>query len=177
MWFCPVRPDEFADANRRATIMGTIGHPIFNTDDLNKFLTARYPDGEAIIDHNYWVRRPGGPDSSGFFPYGTGLNSQFANSEANKVGWPSKNSDRSTAVVPFISDQCYSGYGTTPDTSPSNINISPSTAPDKKTSGHVFNSTLQSVNLGFGDGHVESRKLVKIKAQYIGDSGQACWFY
>jgi prepilin-type N-terminal cleavage/methylation domain-containing protein/prepilin-type processing-associated H-X9-DG protein len=177
MWFCPVRQAEFDEANRRAIATGLIGHPLGNTDDLNKYLTLSYPDGEAIIDHNYWVKRRGGPDASGFFPYGAGINSQFANSEANKLGWPAKSSDRSIAIVPFISDQCYSGYGTPPTTSLNDLNVSEATSTTKKTSGHVFNGTLMSINLAFGDGHVEARKRGKIQAQYFGDSSQACWFY
>ena len=100
---------------------------------------------------------------------------QFANTVANNVGWPRKSSDRSASLVPFISDQCYSGYGTPATTSLSDINITGGS--NKKYSGHVNNGTLQSVNLGFADGHVEANKRAKIQAQYIGDSGQACWFY
>jgi prepilin-type N-terminal cleavage/methylation domain-containing protein/prepilin-type processing-associated H-X9-DG protein len=175
MWFCPTRPAEFAEANK--WFNGQFHRSIGGTDDLNRYLTYRYPDGEAIIDHNYWVKRRGGPDASGFFPYGAGLNAQFVLSDGNQLGWPAKTSDRSVSIVPFLSDQCYSGYGTTPNTNLASINISPATATSSKSSGHVFNSILQGVNLAFADGHVENRARVKIKAQYIGDSGQACWFY
>jgi prepilin-type N-terminal cleavage/methylation domain-containing protein/prepilin-type processing-associated H-X9-DG protein len=175
MWFCPTRPAEFVEAD--GWFQGQFHRDISGTDDLNRYLTYRYPSGEAILDHSYWVKRRGGPDPSGFFPYGAGLNAQFALSDGNQLGWPSKTSDRSISIVPFLSDQCYSGYGTTPDTNPSDINISPGTATSSKPSGHVFNGILQGINLAYGDGHVESQKKGKIQAQYFGDSGAACWFY
>jgi len=172
LWFCAARPEEFAEANRIAQNDWRIGHPLGTITDLTIYLTLQYPNGEAIISHNFWVVRSGGPNNPPVFPY---KQPQFANSVANNVGWPRKTSDRSTALVPFISDQCYSGYGTTPSVNLSDINIRGGN--NKKYSGHVNNGTLQSVNLGFGDGHVEANKRAKIQAQYIGDSGQACWFY
>jgi prepilin-type N-terminal cleavage/methylation domain-containing protein/prepilin-type processing-associated H-X9-DG protein len=177
MWFCPARPEELDDVNRAATAAITIGHPLNNTDDLNKYMTLTYPMGEAIINHNYWVKRPGGPAATDRYPNATvGNNTQFANSEANRVGWPFKVSDRSSAVVPFISDQCYSGYGTTASTNLDDINMSGGITV-RKTSGHAYMRKLESINLTFVDGHVETRKRMLIKAQYFGDNGNACWFY
>ena len=43
--------------------------------------------------------------------------------------------------------------------------------------GGVLNGKLDSVNLGFGDGHVAVNKRPNIQAQYSGDSGSAIWFY
>lgn len=176
MWFCPVRPEELDDVNKQAITMAFIGHPINNTDDLNKYMTANFPAGEAIISHNYWVKRPGGPMAGDMYPNARYMNTVFATTEANKIGWPSKLSDRSSSTIPFISDQCFSGYGTTPDTDPANINLT-GTGTVRKTSGHAFAKRLESVNLAFADGHVETRKRLLIKAQYYGDSGAACWFY
>ena len=176
MWFCPTRPAEFSEAN---TWMHThYNRFITGISDLNIYLTSRYPNGEAIVNHNYWVKRAGGPDPAGFFPYGAGPNAQFALSDGNRLGWPSKTSDLSVSIVPFVSDQCYSGYGTTPDTNLASINISAATAPSAgKSSGHVYAGILQGANLAFVDGHVEHRQRLKLQGQYFGDSGQACWFY
>ncbi len=172
LWFCAARPEELAEANRLATSYWQIGHPLGSLNDLTFYLTLSYPDGEAIISHNFWAVRPGGPNNPPVFPY---QQSQFANTVANTVGWPRKTSDRSASLVPFISDQCYSGYGTPATTSLSDINITGGTK--KKYSGHVSNGTLQSVNLGFADGHVIVNKRANIQAQYSGDSGSAIWFY
>jgi prepilin-type N-terminal cleavage/methylation domain-containing protein/prepilin-type processing-associated H-X9-DG protein len=174
MWFCPARPEEFAEANRIATADFHIHHALGNINDLNTYLTLQYPDGEAIISHNYWVERPGGPNNPPVYPY---KQSQFANTVANTIGWPQKTSDRNTALVPFISDQCYSGYGTTATVNLSDINIKGTSGSNKKYSGHVNNGILLSVNLGFADGHVAVNKRANIQAQYSGDSGAAIWFY
>ncbi len=136
LWFCAARPEEFAEANRIAQNDWRIGHPLGTITDLTIYLTLQYPNGEAIISHNFWVVRSGGPNNPPVFPY---KQPQFANSVANNVDIRGGN--------------------------------------NKKYSGHVNNGTLQSVNLGFADGHVEANKRAKIQAQYIGDSGQACWFY
>jgi prepilin-type N-terminal cleavage/methylation domain-containing protein/prepilin-type processing-associated H-X9-DG protein len=172
LWFCAARPEEFAEANRIAQSTSFIGRPLGNVTDLSRYLTLQYPDGEAIISHNFWVVRSGGPNNPPVFPY---KQNQFANTVANTFGWPRKTSDKSAPLVPFISDQCYSGYGTTPSVNLSDINIRGGN--NKKYSGHVSNGALQSVNLGFADGHVVVNKRANIKAQYSGDSGQAIWFY
>ncbi len=174
IWFCPGRPEELAEANRIAQSDWRIGHPLGSINDLTIYLTFSYPDGEAIISHNFWVVRPGGPSS--VFPY---TQTQFANTVANTVGWPRKTSDKSAALVPFVSDQCFSGYGTPANVNVSDINITgdPSGRNKKKYSGHVNSGKLQSVNLGFADGHVVANPPAKIEAQYAGDSGQAIWFY
>jgi prepilin-type N-terminal cleavage/methylation domain-containing protein/prepilin-type processing-associated H-X9-DG protein len=178
MWFCPVRPDEVTGANVVAVRL--FGHSINNTDDLNRYLTNTY-GGEAIIYHNYWVKRPGGPIAApnNFYPEGLGMNAQFANSDANRIGWPFKISDQSASLIPFISDTCYAGYGTNPSTNLNDINIAnpSSTQSQGRTSGHVSNGALQSVNLAFADGHVAPHKRNQVQAQYIGDSGNAYWFY
>src|SRR5262249_46136947 len=125
---------------------------------------------------NYWVRRPGGPDPSGFFPY---KQVQFAGTDAYDLGWVGKLSDKATAVVPIISDQCYSGYNTPATTNLNDINLVgfTGTTQVKKASGHIINGRLHSVNVGFTDGHVETRIRSQLKARYSGDSGNAIWFY
>src|SRR6185503_11331611 len=158
--------------NRLASLTPTIGHNLLSTSDLTIFLTMQYPNGEAIISHNYWAVRSGGPGSPPVFPF---AQAQFAGTVANKVGWPRKTSDRSASLVPFLSDQCYSGYGTTASTNINSINIVGGTR--KKYSGHVNNGVLYSVNHAYADGHVISNRREQIRAQYSGDSGQAIWFY
>ena len=172
MWFCPARPDELDADNQIALSMTGLHHVLGSITDLTIFLTRQYPNGEAIISHNYWVVRTGGPLYPSFFPYSQ---AQFANTLANSVGWPKKTSDRSAPLVPIISDQCYSGYGTSATTNISNINIVGGS--DKKYSGHVYNGTLQSVNQAYADGHVAVNKRNFLQAQYSGDSGNAVWFY
>jgi prepilin-type N-terminal cleavage/methylation domain-containing protein/prepilin-type processing-associated H-X9-DG protein len=174
MWFCPARMDETSAQYLHAKTV--LGRPLVNITDLNDYLKSFF-GGFTIINHAYWVKRTGGPDASGYFPY---YQAQFSQTDAGRYGWPSKTSERSTALVPFVSDQCFSGYGTSGNTTNIDyINVTgASNLPQaKKTSGHSFNGRLDAVNLGFTDGHVESRKKHKIQAQYFGDGGSACWFF
>jgi prepilin-type N-terminal cleavage/methylation domain-containing protein/prepilin-type processing-associated H-X9-DG protein len=178
LWFCPVRPEEQMAAERVAQAL--YGYKLNSTDELSRFVTRQYPNGEAIISHNYWVKRPGGSDPKGFYPY---PQAQFANTDANQLGWVGKISDSGTAIIPIVSDQCYSGYGTPNTTNINDINIVGNTSAtgDRKASGHILNSKLKGVNLGFADGHVESRRREQLQARYFGDpnvgSGAAFWFY
>jgi prepilin-type N-terminal cleavage/methylation domain-containing protein/prepilin-type processing-associated H-X9-DG protein len=174
MWFCPARPEELAAANAWATTHNIIGHALGSINDLTIFLTISYPDGEAIISHNFWVVRPGGQANPPLYPY---LQAQFSTTMANTIGWPRKGTDKSSSVVPFISDQCFSGYGTPATTNIGDINLTGTSGTNKKYSGHVLNGQLKSVNLGFADGHVAVNTRSKIQAQYSGDSGAAIWFY
>src|SRR5258708_1806796 len=105
------------------------------------------------------------------------------NADPATYGWPIKTTDRASAFVPFISDACYSGYGTTAGTSTDNINIvgannATTLVAAKKTSGHVFGRSLGgiSINCTYVDGHVASHKKQVIRCVYIGDSGSG-WFY
>jgi hypothetical protein len=173
LWYCPVRPEEMMRHEDIATKQ--YGYNLSTPENLSRFLTRRY-GAEAIISHNYWVRRPGGPDPSGYYPY---PQAQFANTDANQLGWVGRITDKAAAIVPIISDQCYSGYGTPATTNITDINVVGDASPagDKKASGHILNGRLHSVNLGFSDGHVEMRAKALLKGRYSGDSGSAIWFY
>jgi len=96
-------------------------------------------------------------------------------------GWPKKTSDRCNAFVHFMSDACFSGYGTTGDTNVNHINITfaNNLTTAKKSSGHVLGGSLSSltVNLAFADGHVISHKKQQIQGVYLNDSQPAGWFY
>ncbi len=163
MWFCPVRPKEFDEAN--AWSLANLRHTIGSAVDLDDYLTHLYTEGEAILNHDYWVKRPGGPDPSGFYPY---KQPEFADSDANTFGWPYKTTDKSVSRVPFISDECSSGY-----TTPATTNLSDIV----NTEAHFYSGKFTGVNAAYVDGHVESRPRLIIQAQYMGDSGRGVWFY
>jgi len=179
MWFCPVRTAE--SAAQIADAKTAIGRQLTSVNDLNDYLKSFF-GSFAVINHSYWVPRLGGDpsDPSSMFPNAQGANAQFAKSEANTIGWPRKTSDRSAVLVPFISDPCFNGYSRVGSlTDPNNINVTGANnlPVTKKTSGHAYNGKLDSANLGFADGHVETRKRAKLQAQYVGDSGNCSWFY
>ncbi len=80
-------------------------------------------------------------------------------------GWPEKATDAQAAKQPIISDLCRADGNMT-----NVVNIDPTT-------GHPYNKALNSVNVGFGDGHVETHPVVRIQWQMTGNNGQESWFY
>ena len=160
--------------------------------DLNRYLaqffgslgpnpTQAELDGALVImNYSLWVYRER-PGFTGKVP-----NPAFnvANTDPAIYGWPRKTTDKSSAFVPFLSDACFSGYGTSGDMqSVDSINISgannsPALIQAKKTSGHVSANSRGtiSVNSAFTDGHVASNKRQQLKCVYIGDASTG-WFY
>jgi prepilin-type N-terminal cleavage/methylation domain-containing protein/prepilin-type processing-associated H-X9-DG protein len=180
MYSCPVRPQELTAApsglnnmlggmNYWADQPAHLGHDVRSIGDLTKYLTAA-GFGEAIISHAWWVRRKGGSDPSGYFPF---YESQWSHTDANNgyphnLGFPSRTSDKSATIIPFISDECFCGYGTVTIGTIQNIN--PATA-------HFYAGHFASVNCAFADGHVELHTASTIHPQYTGDGGRCIWWY
>jgi prepilin-type N-terminal cleavage/methylation domain-containing protein/prepilin-type processing-associated H-X9-DG protein len=173
MWFCPVRTQE--TAAQYAAARTFLGHDLSSIDDLNKYLANFYGGNFVILNHNLWVQRtanyPGVlmatlPDPS--------IPPTTAGTDPAIYGWPKKTTDLASAHVPFLSDTCFTSYGTPGGGNPDNINIigANNLASAKKTSGHVYGRALGSlsVNLVFVDGHVESHKKQSLKWVYTGDA-------
>ena len=159
MWFCPVRPDEFADYNDWAVNNAPMKRPISNTDDLNLALRLRFPPGTfAVLLHAWWVPRPVAVNSPNLFPAPGYAGSMSRDSR----GWPRRMEDSVAAFQPILSDYCYA-----PGTQ---TNVSLARA------GHSQGGKLMSVNLAFADGHVESKPRSQIQWQYSG-GGNATAFY
>jgi hypothetical protein len=128
--------------------------------------------GLYVLNHNLWVTRQ---TDNGPVP-----NPEYdvPNTDPKQWGWPQKITDKCCAFVPFLSDSCLSGYGTTVSTNVANINITTMNnfPTAMKSSGHVYNGTLDSVDAVFADGHVLTRKRALIQCvNFI--PGQAGWFY
>jgi len=146
MWFCPVRPQEFAAANAWAA--QNLSTTLSSTDDLNKYFRARYNNTFAILYHSWWVPRKAGLTGISFPGIGFGMRTRGTN------GWPTRIDDSLGGIQPVITDYC--------------------NAPGLQTSiakaqnGHSVGQTVQSVNAGYVDGHVETRPRNKIEWQYSG---------
>lgn len=154
MWFCPVRPTEYDEAN--TLLVDATGHSISSLDDLAAALRLRYPGGKfSVLYHAWWVPRPVNGDTRFMFPSST------LGVCRTTEGWPSKLTDRVAATQPIISDYCHAEAGHT------NVNSA--------LDGHSFNGTLRSVNLTFGDGHVETHSRDIIMWQY--QSANSTAFY
>jgi prepilin-type N-terminal cleavage/methylation domain-containing protein/prepilin-type processing-associated H-X9-DG protein len=181
MWFCPVRPSDMT------TLVQSYNNnqPINTIQDLTNAIAKRYP-GETLIYHSWWVPRsstspaPGyNNTSTAYYPFTPPFPvtpTTYANTSDSGRDWARKTSDRAAAKVPFISDIAFSGTGgpggTTYDT-PNDTSVDHV----RGDTAHFYNSTLNSVNLGFADGHVSTSPKTQIKSRYLPNSGVNTWFY
>jgi prepilin-type N-terminal cleavage/methylation domain-containing protein/prepilin-type processing-associated H-X9-DG protein len=146
MWFCPVRPLEFEEAN--AWSVQNLTHTLSNTDELNQYFRARYNNTFAVLYHSWWVPRSAGMTGIAFPGVGFGMRTRGTN------GWPTRLDDPLGAFQPVITDYC-NAPGL-------------QTSVDKARNGHSFGNDVRSVNAGYVDGHVETRPRSIIDWQYSG---------
>lgn len=166
MWFCPVRTQEMT-----AQISQAAGGHINDINELITYLNTFFA-AEIVMNHSVWVQGSGVPTDAG----------RQNNTDPMLYGWPKKAGDSGSSHVPFMSDGCFSGYGTTASTQVKDINLSgannsPQLILAKKTSGHAFNNSLSSVDSVYVDGHVETHAKAILQCVYSGDNGNAYWFY
>ena len=183
MWFCPARTEE--TAAQYAAAKSFLTHDLTTIDDLNNYLASYFGGGFVILNHNLWVQRRTPPGFSVAVLPDPNKPPTVANTDPAIFGWPTKTTDRASALVPFLSDACFSGYetGNSGGTSVNNINVTGANnavglVAAKKTSGHAFGKSRGaiSVNLVFADGHVDSHNKQKLRCVYMGD-GNSGWFY
>jgi len=146
MWFCPVRPEEYATVNTWCQTM--LHHALAGTTDLNRYMSFAY--GFSVLYHAWWVPRMIGSDPRFQFPSPTLAGTK--SSDTN--GWPTRMEDKVAGFQPIISDYCYA-HGSQTNTAAMGA-------------GHSIGSTVQSVNLGFADGHVETHQRGAIQWRYTG---------
>ena len=94
--------------------------------------------------NSYWVPRAGTPGPSKLIPSTT----------PNTNPWPVSLTDPQVSQRPILSDRL-------PSTSPLVSSLG--------AVGHPVNHKVQSVNLLYGDGHVDPHKLSQIQMQYYGN--------
>lgn len=178
MWFCPARPEEYA-----AAALFNNNKPIATLTDLTNYMWNLVMDGSLyVMNHNLWVyRQSTNPNLAGEVPNpSVSANSYtIANTDPATYGWPKKVTDIPSRYVPFISDTCLNGYpmvGNGMTVAGININTMNNFPTAKKYSGHVYGGQLNSVNLGFADGHVGYHNKAQIQCVYL-NPGNAGWFY
>jgi prepilin-type N-terminal cleavage/methylation domain-containing protein/prepilin-type processing-associated H-X9-DG protein len=174
MWFCPVRTEE--TAAQYAAAKALLGHDLVTINDLNQYLNSFF-GGEVVMNHSLWVM---GAAAANVQPV---LNPNppytIVNTDPAIYGWPVKLSDRASTKVPYMSDGCFTGYGTPGTENVNDINIrgANNLPAAKKSSGHVTGNTLQSVNSVFVDGHVATHNKKQVTCVYDNMSQPAGWFY
>lgn len=148
MMFCPARPNEYDAAQNWC--LQNLDHGLNTLDDLNEYFLATFGDFGLML-HSWWVPRYAGDPNNGgiLFPTptpGTG----------DDNGWPTRPEDPLVGVQPIMTDRC-EYY----DTAPPDIG--------RAQEGHSYNGTITSVNLLFGDDHVETRPHAQLKWRYSGN--------
>src|ERR1051325_750920 len=139
MWFCPVRSDQYFAGLEWCRVNGR-PMGMISLADLTAYVTsAGY--GFAVCFHAYWVPRNG---SAGLYPV----------TNPNTNGWPTRLSDPQVNKQPILSDR-----------SASQNNPNPLDAGE----GHPYNGRLKSINLLFGEGHVETHRAPEVRMRYRGN--------
>jgi prepilin-type N-terminal cleavage/methylation domain-containing protein/prepilin-type processing-associated H-X9-DG protein len=182
MYFCPARPLDWDVANQQfhdGFNGQTAKHRFISTiDDLNWWVCyERYSGNFAKLIHLWWVPRetnlpdrgPATPDGGSLFPWpnwGTTVSAPVG-----ALPWPLKTSDISVSQQPIISDYAESGSGS------QDIGTLKPPVAGQIGWGHFFNGSLQSLNVGFADGHVETHNRNVIQWQFTGNIGAQSYFY
>jgi prepilin-type N-terminal cleavage/methylation domain-containing protein len=172
MWFCPARTVE--SSAQYANAKNILGHDMVTIPDLTNYLSSFFGI-EVVMNHTIWVQDT-------FNKFASFFNAGYIRpgTDPQIYGWPNKTTDLASAHVPYMSDGCFSGYGTTASANVSDINLiganNAPLPPAKKSSGHAIGNSLQSVNSTYVDGHVESHNKSQLRCVYL-VNGQAGWFY
>ncbi len=143
MWYCPVRPKQFTDDDAWCRTPAGGGHALASLDDLIKAVTRVYSPQLAICYHAWWVPRSG---AAGLYPV----------TVPSTNPWPARLTDREVGQQPVLTDRC-AGLNN-PD-------------PQQAGDGHPWNGRIKSINLLYGDGHVEMHKAGQIQLRYTGIYG------
>jgi prepilin-type N-terminal cleavage/methylation domain-containing protein/prepilin-type processing-associated H-X9-DG protein len=143
MWYCPTRPDEYN--NDSIYVSQNLGHEEASLGDLVYAVTKNYRGTDlAICYHSYWVPRKGA-NLGGILPA----------TNPNTNPWPISLTDKQLAVRPILSDRLPS----LSDPNPAHLGAV----------GHPYNGKFKSINLLWGDGHVELRKAQFVQMQFYGN--------
>jgi len=172
MWYCPVRPNEFNgrvaatapyaggdDTWCQLPVGKGLGHPMATLEDLHlavirAFSTPSQPLDQqlAICYHAWWVPHKNGPVGSAFGTF-------IPAAAAGQDGWPVSLTDPLSSKQPILSDRAASPVA----------GGSPNPALLGGGAGHPFNGHVKSINVLFGDAHVEQHRAAQIKLRYTGN--------
>jgi prepilin-type N-terminal cleavage/methylation domain-containing protein len=174
MFFCPVRQIDFDNANKWAQGDPFLRHPIQSIDNLNSyFLSQQTYNGVPGRSQNgnygklfwaWWVPRYNGspPAMNNLFP-STNYNATGGQSTypVSAIGWPMKQTEVIAGRSPILSDLAEGPKGATDPSSIYNTD-----------NAHYYGGALDSVNVTYGDAHVEIHGRAIIQWQYTSQSSQ-----
>ncbi len=156
MWFCPVRPNDYMEANTWFKTKYN-GASISKPADLLLYFQRTY-GYFAILSHSWWVPRSVGGGQYFPVPLKVGDVPGGINSPN---GWPRQGGDARASQRPILTDICIQGTDSKPD-----IN--------KAVAAHPYSGRVDSVNTLWADGHVETHPRGTLRHTY---SGNAHSFY
>lgn len=175
MFFCPVRPTDFYDANcwclgefKQGCINMYLLEDYFKSDvtvtyDGQQFTGRSVNGGYGKLFWDWWVPRGDTLYMDGSVPYlYPSTTSPNVVVPAGAIGWPQKSSDVIAPRAPILTDIAETTVG---DTNVADI---------PKTEAHFYGNQLDSINCTYGDGHVEMHNRITVQWQY---SRQSSYFY
>ncbi|HXB60839.1 MAG TPA: prepilin-type N-terminal cleavage/methylation domain-containing protein [Candidatus Acidoferrales bacterium] len=188
IFFDPVHPIDYTYANNWCQAYPLFKQQLGNLNELATFMgssasisyqgktyTGRsLNQGYGKLYYEWWVGRYNSITALtpvNLFP---SLTFQSAVVPTGSVGWPSKATDLNAGQAPIVSDLAE----VTPPTDhnvqdiPNIVTWSNGSWPEDD--AHFYNGNLDSINVCFGDGHVELHNRAKIQWQY---SAEAANFY
>ncbi len=190
MFFCPVHQIDYNYANTWCELYPLLKQPLDSIDALADFMdsdasvssggqtyTGRSENsGYGKLYYEWWVPRyntaPPQPQlPADLFPSSTFSGASVPN---GSVGWPMKATDLNAGQAAVVSDLA-EGSTTAPNpTSISNIpNIQTwgsNGLPWPEDDAHFYNGNLDSINVCFGDAHVDLHNSFKIQWQYTAEA-------
>jgi prepilin-type N-terminal cleavage/methylation domain-containing protein len=184
MYFDPVRSDELDFANQEfklnvpaSTVAGAPGpqhHDIQSIDDLDTwiiFFRANNANFGKLL-YDWWVPRENGSPPHLYWP-----DPAFTGGACpvGSPGWPRKPSDKIAATQPIIS--CIAEVGGKAGVDTNLADLQMGGPPNGIGNAHFYSGSLNSINLGFGDGHIETHGPVDISWQYSGANNSDSYFY
>ena len=183
MWFCPVRNWTYAADD--AYCQKNLGHPLTTvTNDLAYVLAypspASFPSqdfenlastgsGTAPSGYQVWVKRPWAGQPGAFFPSIYLAGTTTVNPNRNSpYEWLQKSSDAHASQVPILTDIVVSSQKnrSTLDA----LGIKAVQPGQGHPAGASPSGKIQSMNLIFGDGHVDTRQSSALLWRYIAQS-------
>ena len=184
MYFDPVRDWEFNLANQEFKFNSPSSpgggfqaqhHDIQSLADLITWMTYFRANNSNFgkLLYDWWVPRTSSLSGPGVQlwpdPAFTG-----GSCPAGSPGWPRKPSDKMVTTQPLIS--CIAEVGTgSIDTNVADIRMGG--PPNSVGNAHFYNGALHSINVGFGDGRVNTHLRNNISWQYSGANNSDNYFY